>query len=164
MCHIVKLSIVSAITLVMILITVVFMIACNNGSQGENASLNTGTGINFSDKGLKLVAAKSKQENKPVFLLVHASYCSSCKKMKQLVFPDKEIGDLFNKSFINAHVDIESEEGKMIVKDYEITGTPTLLFLAPDGEVINKSSGFHSKEELIALTKGLSVNGNPVCE
>lgn len=162
--RIVKLSIVSAITLVMILITVVLMIACNNGSQRENASVNAGTGINFTDKGREHVAAQSKQENKPVFLLAYASYCAACRKMKKSVFSDKEIGDLFNKSFINAQVDIESKEGKLIVKDYEIAGTPTLLFLSSDGQVINKASGFYSKEELIGLTKGLSFNGKPVCE
>lgn len=164
MSRIVKLSIVSATTLFTLFVTVVFIIACNNGNGGESASVNTGTGINFSDKGLELVAAQSKQENRPVFILAHASYCAACRKMKKSVFPDKEIGNLFNKSFINAQVDIESEEGKMMVKDYEISGTPTLLFLRPDGQVINKSSGFHSKEELIALTKGLSFDGKPVCE
>ncbi len=39
-----------------------------------------------------------------------------------------EVGDVFNKHFINPQVDIVSEEEIKIVKDYEITATPTLLF------------------------------------
>lgn len=164
MSRIVKLSVISSATLLMILVTSVLMIACNNGSGGESDSVNASRGIHFSDKTLEQVAVQSKLENKPIFLLAHASYCSVCRKMKKSVFSDKEIGDLFNKSFINAQSDIESEEGKKIVNDYEIIGTPTLLFLTPDGQVINKSSGFHSKEELIKLTMGISFNGKPVCE
>ncbi len=161
--RIVNLSIASVATLIVILLTTIILVACNS-SSGEGLSVDSKEGIRFSGNTLEQVAAQSKQEDKPVFLLAHASYCSACKKMKKSVFPEKEVGDLFTKSFINAQVDIESEEGKMIVKDYEITGTPTMLFLTPDGQVINKASGFHSKGELIALTKGLSFNGKPVCE
>lgn len=73
-----------------------------------------------------------------------------------------EVGDVFNKHFINAQVDIESEEEIKIVKDYEIIATSTLLFLAPDGQVINKSSGYQSQEELLILAKELKVEGKPV--
>jgi len=136
--------------------------SCGNSSS-EEVAVNSKEGVQFSAASLEQVAEQSKKENKPIFLLAHASYCSVCKKMKRTVFPEKEVGDLFNKNFINVQVDIESEEGKKIVKDYGIEGTPTLLFLAPDGQVINKASGFHNKEELIALTKGLSFDGKPVC-
>lgn len=162
--RIISLSIASVTALVAILLlTVIILTACNSSSD-DKALLESKDGVQFSATSIEQVTAQSKSENKPVFLLAHASYCSSCKKMIRTVFPEKEIGDLFNKSFINAQVDIESEEGKRIVRDYKITGTPTLLFLASDGKIINKSSGFHSKEELIALTKGLSFEGKMVCE
>ncbi len=144
-----------------VLFTITLVLACNSSSP-DDIPLDSKEGIRFSYNTIEQVTAQSRQENKPVFLLAHASYCSSCKKMKKSVFPEKEVGDLFNKGFINAQVDIESDEGQKIVKKYEITGTPTLLFLAPDGKVLSKASGFHSKDELIALTKGLSFNGKPV--
>ncbi len=128
--------------------------SCSNASSGE-AFVNSKEGVQFSAAGLQQLKEQSKKENKPIFLLAHASYCAACKKMIKTVFTEKETGDLFNKSFINAQVDIESEEGKKIVKEYGVEGTPTLLFIGGDGQVINKASGFHSKEELIALTKGL---------
>ncbi len=40
-----------------------------------------------------------------------------------------EVGDVFNKHFINAQVDIESEEEIKIVKDYEITARQLCFFL-----------------------------------
>jgi thioredoxin-related protein len=84
--------------------------------------------------------------------------------MIKTVLPEKEIGDIFNTHFINAQVDIESEEGKELVRDFKIAGTPTLLFLTPDGKLMDKVSGFKSKEELIALSKRFLFNGKPVAE
>ena len=162
--RIISFSIASVTALVAILLlTVIILMACNSSSDNK-ALLESNDGVQFSASPVEQVIAQSKKENRPMFLLAHACYCTSCRKMIRTVFPEKEIGGLFNKSFINAQVDIESEEGKRIVKVYEISGTPTLLFLTPDGQVINKASGFHSKEELFALTKGLSYEGKPVCE
>jgi len=127
-----------------------------NAYHDDKVSFESKDGIQFSAMKLQQAEAKSKIDDKPIFLLAHASYCSACKKMIRTVFPEKEIGDLFNKRFINVQVDIESEEGKKVVKNYEITGTPTLLFLTANGKVINKVSGFQSKDELISLAKGLT--------
>jgi len=142
-------SVISVEGLLLLLITVVFA-ACNS-SSGDNAIAASKDGVHFFTGTLEAATALSKKENKPIFLLAHASYCSSCKKMISNIFPLKEVGDLFNKNFINIQVNIESEEGIKIVKDYEVAGTPNLLFLTPDGKIINKSSGYQNKEELLAL-------------
>lgn len=127
-----------------------------NAYHDNKVSFKSKDGIQFSAMKLQQAEVQSKIDDKPIFLLAHASYCSACKKMIRTVFPEKKIGDLFNKRFINVQVDIESEEGKKVVKNYEITGTPTLLFLTANGKVINKVSGFQSKDELISLVKGLT--------
>lgn len=154
---IITLSVLSVAALLLLLITMVFA-SCNSNS-GDNAIAESKDGVHFFTGTLEAASALSKKKNKPIFLLAHASYCSSCKKMKRNIFPLKEVGDIFNKNFINAQVDIESDEGIKIVKDYEITATPTLLFLGPDGKVIKKSSGYQDKEELLALADKIkSVN------
>jgi len=139
---------VGAIMLIAILVLV--FATCNNKAK-DKVAIDSKDGVQFIASSLEQAAALSKKENKPIFLLAHASYCSSCKKMFNNIFPLKEVGDVFNKNFINAQVDIESDEGIKIVKDFEVAGTPTLLFLAPDGKVINRSSGYQNKEELLAL-------------
>ncbi|MBT9484477.1 thioredoxin family protein [Sediminibacterium sp.] len=138
----------------LILVSSVTISSCGNASSGE-AFVNSKEGIQFSASSLQQLKEQSKKESKPIFLLAHASYCAACKEMINTVFTDKETGDLFNKHFINTQIDIESEEGKKIVKDYGIEGTPTLLFLSPNGKMLKKESGFHNKEELITLTRGL---------
>jgi thioredoxin 1 len=157
---IIDLSFGMMVALFLSLIGIVLLIY--NAYHGDKVSFASKDGIQFSAMKLQQAEVQSKIGDKPIFLLAHASYCSACKKMIRTVFPEKEIGDLFNKRFINVQVDIESEEGKKVVKNYEITGTPTLLFLTANGKVINKVSGFQSKDELISLAKGLTFQGRPV--
>lgn len=153
--RIIPLSIASASALFVLLIfSIIIFMACN-GPVYDKSLLESKEGVHFTASSLTEATALSKAETKPVFILAHASYCTVCKKMLTTVFPQKEVGDLFNNKFINAQVDIESEVGKQLVKEYGIEGTPTLLFLAPDGKVISKTSGFQSKEQLIALAKDL---------
>jgi len=136
--------------LILLLVSTAIISSCGNTSPGATF-VNSKEGVRFTAASLQQLKEQSKIESKPIFLLAHASYCVACKEMINTVFTDKVTGDLFNKRFINAQVDIESEEGKKIVKDYGIEATPTLLFISPDGKVLNKTSGFHSKEDLIAL-------------
>lgn len=162
--RILLLSIASTSALIALLVLTIIVFTACNGPLYDKSLLESKEGVHFTASSIADVKALINAEGKPVFILVHASYCAVCKKMLTTVFPQKEVGDYFNKKFNNVQVDIESEEGKRIVKEYAISGTPTLLFLAPDGKVISKTIGFHSKEELIALTKVLTVEGKPVPE
>lgn len=146
---IINLSFKAAFVLALSIIAIV--VAIINRSTASTSINDSKQGIHFFAGSLDDAVALSKKENKPVFLLAHASYCSSCKKMIRDILPLKEVGDLFNTAFINLQVDIESEKGVKIVKDFDVEGTPTLLFLAPDGRIIKRSSGYLDKEELLAL-------------
>jgi thioredoxin 1 len=150
---IINLSFITAAVLAVVAITVAVVIFAR--STDDTTVTESKDGIHFFTGTMNEAAALSKKGNKPLFLLAHASYCSVCKKMKKNIFPLKEVGDVFNKNFINTQVDIESEEGIKIVKDYEVTGTPTLLFLTPDGKVINRLSGYQNKAELLALSEAI---------
>lgn len=136
----------------LIFFSIILFSSCNGPAQPY---VNTAGAVTFPVEGLVQAEQLSKKENKPIFLFVHAGYCSACKAMKKDVLPDKEVGNVFNQKFVNAQIDIESAEGKELVKKYNIDATPTLFFLNADGDVIKRASGFHSKEELITLTAGL---------
>jgi thioredoxin-related protein len=155
---IINLSFIAAAVLLLIVITIV--VTTFNRSTDDTTIIDSQNVIHFFTGAMNEAVALSRKENKPMFLLAHASYSSSCKKMKKNILPLKEVGDVFNKNFINAQVDIESEEGIKIVKDFEVAGTPTLLFLTPDGQVISKSTGYQNKEELLALANTIKPINN----
>jgi len=45
----------------------------------------------------------AKNENKPIFLEIHTTWCLPCRVLKSQTYSLKEIGDFFNEHFINIH-------------------------------------------------------------
>lgn len=106
-------------------------------------------GIHFYQGTLAEAIKKSKQENKPVFVDVSASWCGYCKKLKRNGFSDKEVGSYFNDHFINVSIDGERGEGPSVAKQYNVQGYPTLFVLDKEGNVLLYSSGYMDKEQLL---------------
>lgn len=136
------------------------IISCNTTSAQNEISKD---GINFFSGSLDSALILAKQENKPIFIMVHANWCAVCKKMKKEVLLQKVLGDFYNSHFLSVMVDFDSEEGTLIKKQFEIMGTPTFLFLSADGDLINKTSGYQGTSELINAAKNLKMGGKAVC-
>ena len=49
------------------------------------------------DEALEL----AKKEHKAIFMDAYAEWCGPCKRMAKNIFTQKEVGDFFNKHFIN---------------------------------------------------------------
>lgn len=99
-------------------------------------------GINFEQGDWKTVLSKAKQENKLVFIDVYTSWCGPCKQMAAQVFPKKEVGILFNASFVNYKIDAEKGEGVEIAKTFGVHAFPTYLFVNGDGDLVYRLTGY----------------------
>jgi thioredoxin 1 len=119
------------------------------------AMLTSGEGINF--KVTSLVQAKqlAKNENKPLFVFAHASWCPTCKHMEQEVLNQKALGDVYNKDVVNVAIDIDSPDGRELNTQFPIRATPTLLFFYPDGSVARKIEGFAVAGDLLLVENQL---------
>jgi thiol:disulfide interchange protein len=84
--------------------------------------------------------AAAKQSGKPIMMDVFAEWCGWCKKLDSEVYTDKNIVTLSQK-FVN--VKLDSDKNQEVAKKYGVRGLPTIIFLSPDGKVINKVVGFH---------------------
>lgn len=112
------------------------------------------SGIHFSkDSLLSDALIKAKKENKLLFIDCYTVWCGSCKQLASQIFPQKEVGDFYNKKFINLSFDMEKPEGLMIRKKYNIYAFPTLLFLDSNGDVVHMSVGARDANYLIELGK-----------
>ncbi len=112
-----------------------------------------GQGINFEKGSLSDALEKAKSENKLVFVDGYTTWCGPCKWLSHNIFTQKEVGDFYNKNFINQKLDLEKGEGIDFAKKHHVTGYPTLFFINGEGELVHRSVGARPAEEIIDLGK-----------
>ena len=91
----------------------------------------------------------AKAEDKFIFLHVYATWCGPCKELKNKTFKDSDVGDYFNKNFINVRIDAEKDEGREIARKYQVTSYPTLFIVDYNGNRVAKTTGFMKPRILI---------------
>jgi thioredoxin-related protein len=112
-------------------------------------------GINFESHDTKWadILAKAKSENKVIFMDAYTTWCGPCKKMAADIFPQKEVGDYFNKQFVNVKMDMEKGEGLDLARKYKIRAYPTYLFIDGNGELVHKSMGMMPAPDFINVAQ-----------
>ncbi|MEQ1822198.1 MAG: thioredoxin family protein [Fimbriimonadaceae bacterium] len=88
-----------------------------------------------------LTAAKTK----PILAVFGTSWCHYCKQLDEETLSDSDVkAALQNWEVVK--VDAESTEGRKMAEKYGVSGFPTLVFLKPNGDVVQAASGFVPKE------------------
>ncbi|HBO84362.1 MAG TPA: hypothetical protein DD641_05210 [Deltaproteobacteria bacterium] len=93
----------------------------------------------------------AKKENKPVFILITASWCYWCHVYEENTLEDKEISNYLNTQYIPIFVDFDKRRD--IVRKYPGIGIPLTITLSPGGEKLFSVFGYLSKEELLLTLK-----------
>ena len=122
-------------------------------SSFSHTSYKKGKGITFFKGSWNEALIKAKKENKFIFLDVYASWCPPCKKLKRTSFKDPEVGNYYNKNFINVTIDGESGEGIELARKYGVKTYPTLFIVDYNGQKRAKSTGFKKPYVLINFGK-----------
>lgn len=123
-------------------------------------------GINFlKNIGLSEVKKRAHAEHKFIFLDCYASWCGPCRDMDKEVYSDGRVGDVFNRNFLSIKVQCDSSQGvgeavsrqnkeaHMVSFEFHISSYPTLLFISPEGDVLQKAAGYQPASELIVLAQ-----------
>lgn len=88
-------------------------------------------------------------ENRPVIVDFHATWCGPCKTqspiLKQIA---EELGDRIKV------IKIDVDQNPMIASRYQIQSVPTLMIFK-NGEIKHKQAGVHSKAQLMSIIMGL---------
>ena len=114
------------------------------------------TGIKFTEASWKKIIEKAKAEKKLVFMDAYTTWCGPCKMLQARVFPDKNLGDFFNQNFVNAAIDMETDEGIRLSSIYEVQGYPSLVFIDPNnGKVVKMFLGYTEIDQLLGAGKKL---------
>lgn len=72
---------------------------------------------------------QAQKENKPIFIMLYATWCPHCNTMKTSVFNDSKVLDFLNKNYICVWKNIEKEEGIAIKEKFNTSGLPFFLFI-----------------------------------
>jgi len=97
------------------------------------------------------VLEKAGQTKQPVWVVFYASWCTPCKVMEEEVFSLPTVYQYLNKHFLNFHTDFDTPAGRTIAEIYEVEKLPTLLFLSPNGIVLERHIGMANAATLRSL-------------
>ena len=129
-------------------IIILFLLAFVLTSFKSSNSTKKGGIIFFKGTWTEALQA-AKAENKHIFLDVYATWCGPCKELKNKTFKDSEVGEYYNKNFINVRIDAEKDEGREIARKYQVNSYPTLFIIDAKGNRVAKTTGFMKPRILI---------------
>ena len=84
--------------------------------------------------------ARGKFEKKKIFLHFTAVWCYYCRVMEEEAFKDPAIVSSLNENFVPIKVDYDTETDT--ASFYRVQGLPDTIFLAEDGQIIGRGSGY----------------------
>ena len=102
---------------------------------------------------LDAALAEARRSGKPVLVDVYTDWCGWCKRMDKTTYGNPEVRDYVARSFVPARVNAEDDRRRatylgqrrtyrQFADGFRISGYPTTLFLAPDGELITILPGY----------------------
>lgn len=84
---------------------------------------------------LKIEMQKAKALNRPIILDVYADWCVACQPIEREVFSRVDVQEKFSKfHLIQLDLSEYHESQDLILKQWQILGPPTLLFISPMGQ------------------------------
>lgn len=102
----------------------------------------------------------------PLFVFVEADWCGICKRMKRDVFPDPAVMEALSERFVPVRVDLDSKKEvvfngeqyteRSYAETVGVKGTPTLMFVDVEGELIGGISGYVERDDLLLLFRYIS--------
>lgn len=112
-------------------------------------ALTHAQGIEFSDAHYSEAIIEANEADKLVFVDAYAVWCGPCKRMAKNIFPLEEVGDFFNRNFVNLKLDMEKGQGLEFRKTYPVSAFPTFFFIDGSGKVVHKFKGGRDKDGFI---------------
>ncbi len=116
------------------------------GGYGQQVS----KGIKFFKGSWAEALAKSKAENKMIFMDCSIRSCIPCREMEANVFPQEKVGGFYNENYINVAMGMDEGEGKELSSYYGVGSFPAMLYFKPGGFLVAHEQGKRDAEELLA--------------
>jgi|GEM_PF-1154569 len=119
-------------------------------------------GIDFEHGTWGEALKKAQQEDKLIFLDAYTTWCGPCKWMTANVMNQPEVGEFFNKHFVNVKMDMEKGEGLGLAKKFGVGAYPTLAFVDAQSAMVWRVAGALDTEQFLALGQKIVDGVEPV--
>ncbi len=96
--------------------------------------------------------ARSRADAKPIVVHTYAVWCGWCARMDQEVYTDPAVQAYLAEHFVATRIDLEAQTEVPFFEHtvtmaalgsaFGVTGTPTTVFVGPDGQPITKLPGY----------------------
>lgn len=151
-----------ALIIIAALLISLFLSACSQKEAPQSKAPKDLLKWNSLQEGMK----RAMEEDKLIFLSVHADWCHPCHILEAEVYQTEVISQELNKNFVSVKVDFEADTplpcgGKLkdaklcLEEDWkdpdQITALPFIVFLKPTGERVFSHLGQISQTDLLLL-------------
>lgn len=107
---------------------------------------------------------RARAEKKVVMVDVFAVWCGPCKMMDRTTFSDPSVGAWAKANLLAVKVDAEKGEGRKIAQRYMVGSFPTVLFLDPLGNEIDRLIAVYPPAAFITAGKAILEGKTPLLE
>jgi thiol-disulfide isomerase/thioredoxin len=118
----------------------------------------------FLDISFSEAQALASEQKKNIFLYFTAKWCGPCKVMELTVFPNDTISEELKDRYISLKVDADSWMGERLVKEFNVTGYPTIVIVDDAKSILKKHLGRMSEKKLMEFITTDSDADGPLQE
>ena len=107
--------------------------------------------------------ARSKAQSKPIVVHTYAVWCGWCARFDQEVYTDSTVQAYLGEHFVATRIDLEGQAPvpffehtvsmQQLGNAFGVTGTPTTVFIGPDGMPITKLPGYTNVATLLLVLR-----------
>ncbi len=135
---------------VLLALIVLFSGCLTAQSDTRDAGKITLKGLKF-HTNLTTALETAKVQNKPLFVYARSDYCGWCKKFEEETFTNQSVINTLNENFILLSIDVYSQKNE--TRNFRVHGTPTEIFLDPNGTEIKRIPGYTDTETFLNTIK-----------
>jgi len=102
----------------------------------------------------------SAASGKNILLFFTADWCVPCRIMKREIFADEEAMRAINERVVPVMLDADAPGSDEVFKQYNVGGTPVLIFTDSTGNVLDYAVGKIGKEAFLEMLGKLGSSGS----
>ena len=107
---------------------------------------------------------RARAEKKPLMVDAYAVWCGPCKQLDRMTFADESVGTWAKKNVIAVKLDAEKGEGRRVAQRYAVRAFPTILFIDPSGNELDRISGVFGPADFIRAAQSILEGRTPLGE